>query len=135
MRDQFKITYNIGTPAPHSLPPNSDPAQMLDAVRVMTASIARAASDLCGGLFVSGGTGYWVERENAAHAENFDGVLTQEVATVFEVTTEPHKLTRVLSEMRRAIRHAVDEAKVLDVEWVHVTIQPIQGDHFNVKEV
>lgn len=90
------------------------------------------ASALCGGCFVADGAGYWVESDGPRRADSFEGSLATEETLCIGLTTEPHKVDRVLSEMEDAAANAAI-AHGADVDWVHVQQTQIMGRHFSVK--
>ena len=118
MRDQIKLTFNMG-------------AEALPAA--FTQCIVAEAVRLCGGCYCPSGTGYWNELDQTREHVFYGNAIPEETL-VIELTCEPEKVERVVTIMRRVIAAAV-KSFALPVNWVHVTETPIVGRHFSVAEV
>ncbi len=115
IRQQYELRYFIGYQGPIN--------------EEFDHSIIEHASHLCGGCFVSDGTGYWVDGET--HAQQFDGPVESEHCLAISLTTEPEKTRMVLDSMQNFISDKVVEHG-LPVEWIHVQQHDIIGCHFQV---
>lgn len=120
MREQIELCFIIG--CAQAPPPGFE------------AACVEAATFLCGGCFVVGGTGYWREGKERL-AKQFNGRLSQERTLCIKLTTEPQKERQVLSKMRSAVKSAAIRFNLRGaINWVHVQRSKITGLHFSIAD-
>lgn len=117
VRQQIKLTFYVGTAAAHPF---------------FEATIAEAASAVCGGCTTRRDTGWWREG-GAARASTFDGKLQTENAFVLELTCEPEKAAAAYEATCAGIVRAA-QAFNIETDWVHVTREAVGGMHFSVQD-
>lgn len=121
LKRQFDITYIVGVPM----------EQCLNDLDLFCKKLVETASALCGGCTTSTATGYWKE-DGASHSSTFSGALHAEHAFVLSLTTEEHKLSRVLQAMQENCASFADVYNI-DTNWVHVKVQESRAAHFSVQ--
>ena len=122
MRSQIELSYYIGWDKEAM---NKDGRSTL-----FESEVISEASALCGGCFVSDGTGYWIDGET--HAERFSGTVKDEYCLKIILTCEYHKSLKVMEDMQKFITESCN-AHDMPINWVHVQEKQITGHHFSVK--
>jgi len=129
MAAQSKLSYTVGFPLKRRCPAApAGPENHVSFKRL----VVETACWLTGGCTAREDIGYWVKGADQISA-HYTGAAQREEAWTVELCVPHNELDWTHSRMRAAIVSATIGYDV-DVNWVHVTCEPLQTLHFSVDE-